>query len=365
MMRRILLGFFMALGCFAAHAQSAPLAYPPEYVVPGAQITLCGNPANGFPCTNYAVSYTDATLTTQCPQTAPVTLNGSSSCSSYSGPDGSVGFWVANGCYTYFAFDSSTNNTIGPVPFCTGSGAGGTGNTTSNNLTPGTLPLAQGPMSLGNSSATDNGSLFAYAGPSGIQVAPAACYSWAADAFLCSSSGGNVTLGTTAAGTDGNLNLNTLNAFTVAVTNQLNVTNGAEFTGNTDIDGTFTLNGNPGTLNQVFASQGPGAVPQWINQAGGTSTICTGTQAVSVTAIASGAKSALQTISCPGLLATDSTKLDFSGDPTSTVGFVPSTAGMLTIIPWPSAGQINFYEVNNTASSITPGALSVVYRGFR
>jgi hypothetical protein len=49
----------------------------------------------------------------------------------------------------------------------------------------------------------------------------------------------------------------------------------------------------------------------------------------------------------------------FNGDPTGVTGYKPTTGGMLTIIAYPSSGNVNFKVCNNTAASITPGAITL------
>jgi hypothetical protein len=49
----------------------------------------------------------------------------------------------------------------------------------------------------------------------------------------------------------------------------------------------------------------------------------------------------------------------FNGDPTSTLGYEPATTGMLTIISYPTSGNANFKVCNDTAASITPGAITL------
>jgi hypothetical protein len=43
-------------------------------------------------------------------------------------------------------------------------------------------------------------------------------------------------------------------------------------------------------------------------------------------------------------------------------GYIPLTAGMLTIVAYPTTDTVNFKVCNNTASSITPGAVTLNYR---
>jgi hypothetical protein len=88
-----------------------------------------------------------------------------------------------------------------------------------------------------------------------------------------------------------------------------------------------------------------------------TQTIASGTLALNQTAIGSGACSAAQTAAAAGVATTDTIQIGFNGDPTGTTGYIPATAGMLTIIPYPTAGNINVKVCNNSSASITPGAV--------
>jgi hypothetical protein len=98
--------------------------------------------------------------------------------------------------------------------------------------------------------------------------------------------------------------------------------------------------------------------------AGGTVsyTVATGTVALGTGAIGSGFCASAVTVSTAGILTTDVVMASFNGDPTGVLGYQPSTSGMLTIIPYPTAGAANFKVCNNTAASITPGAITLNYR---
>ena len=98
---------------------------------------------------------------------------------------------------------------------------------------------------------------------------------------------------------------------------------------------------------------------------GGTSTVASGTAALGVSAIGSGACAAAVTVSATGVAATDNIIADFNADPTSTTGYSPSTNGTLTIIKYPTANNVNFKVCNNTAASITPGAVTLNWRVVR
>lgn len=93
--------------------------------------------------------------------------------------------------------------------------------------------------------------------------------------------------------------------------------------------------------------------------------IASGTAVLGTSLIASGAKASTVTVSAPGVLATDNVMADFSVDPTSTTGYTPSASGMLTIIKFCTAGNVNFIVVNNTGASITPGAVTLDFRVVR
>ncbi len=85
------------------------------------------------------------------------------------------------------------------------------------------------------------------------------------------------------------------------------------------------------------------------------SIVCSGTLALGTTLIASPGKTSL-TMVCTGLAATDNVIASFNADPTSTTGYIPSTSGMLTLVAWPTTNTVNVDVINNTSSSITPGA---------
>lgn len=93
-------------------------------------------------------------------------------------------------------------------------------------------------------------------------------------------------------------------------------------------------------------------------------TLCSGQMTFNPSSIASGASETI-TQSCTNLATTDNIDLDFSGSPLAVTGYVPSVNGIITIIMWPSAGQINVAAVNNTASAIDPGSVTLNYRVVR
>jgi hypothetical protein len=90
-----------------------------------------------------------------------------------------------------------------------------------------------------------------------------------------------------------------------------------------------------------------------------TQTVASGAKALATGAISSGACTSAQTDTATGAATTDTLLADFNADPTSTTGYAPSSSGMLTIIKYPTSGNVNFKVCNNTSSSITPGAITL------
>lgn len=117
-----------------------------------------------------------------------------------------------------------------------------------------------------------------------------------------------------------------------------------------------------GTFGPATLLAGVLNIPQY---AGTTTTICSGTIALGTAAIPAGASAAPITATCTGLASTDTVMMDFNQSPLTIVGYQASTSGMLTIIKWPSSNTINVSVVNNTAASITPGAVTLNYRVVR
>lgn len=94
---------------------AGPGGFPQLLAVPGAKVAICNSPANGTPCTNYATTYTDVTMTTSCPNTAQIVLAGTSTCVSAADALGNFGFWIGPGTYAY-TVTLSTGQSYGPFP---------------------------------------------------------------------------------------------------------------------------------------------------------------------------------------------------------------------------------------------------------
>ncbi|HVW09830.1 MAG TPA: hypothetical protein VHC90_14675 [Bryobacteraceae bacterium] len=96
-----------------------------------------------------------------------------------------------------------------------------------------------------------------------------------------------------------------------------------------------------------------------------TQTIAAGTAALGTSTILSGACATAVTVSAAGVAATDNIMADFNADPTSITGYVPGASGMLTIIKYPAANNVNFKVCNNTSGAVTPGAVTLNWRVVR
>jgi hypothetical protein len=95
-----------------------PGAMAPVLAIGGSKIHVCGFPANAVPCTNYATTYTDVTLTTACANTAQITLPGTTQCVSSTDQQGNFGFWVFPGEYAY-TITIPSGQSYGPYPIMT------------------------------------------------------------------------------------------------------------------------------------------------------------------------------------------------------------------------------------------------------
>lgn len=93
--------------------------------------------------------------------------------------------------------------------------------------------------------------------------------------------------------------------------------------------------------------------------------VASGTSALGTGSISSGACASTVTTSATNTLTTDDFMADFNATPTGTTGYQASVNGMLTIIKYPTANNVNFAICNNTSTSITPGAVTLNWRVVR
>lgn len=136
----------------------------------------------------------------------------------------------------------------------------------------------------------------------------------------------------------------------------------------TSTTGTFTLtNGKTFAVAKSLTLDGTDGTTMTFPSVSATipRVVASGAKALATGAISSAACTTAQTDTATGTLTTDAITASFNGDPTGITGYVPLTTGMLTIIPWPTADTVNFKVCNNTASSITPGAITINWRVVR
>lgn len=127
------------------------------------------------------------------------------------------------------------------------------------------------------------------------------------------------------------------------------------------------------TANQFLTNLSAGgvfgfnAIAQADLPATSTQTVGTATLVVPVTALAGNScDAAPTTVTVTGANpATDNPSAAVIGDPTGSIGYGGGTNGGITLWPWITANTINVKRCNQTANSITPGALSLLVKALR
>ncbi len=114
--------------------------------------------------------------------------------------------------------------------------------------------------------------------------------------------------------------------------------------------------------NDTGGSITPGAITLNWRVLPASAVVASGTSVLGTSAISSAACATVVTTSASGTATTDVVWWGFNSDPTSTTGYVPATAGMLSIIAYPSSNNVNFKVCNDTSSSITPGARTLNWK---
>ena len=98
-----------------------------------------------------------------------------------------------------------------------------------------------------------------------------------------------------------------------------------------------------------------------------TQTVASGSLALATSAISSAScqtvtAGSVNSAAATGVATTDTIQFIPNGSIKAVTGYTPSTSGGLTITPYPTAGYVNFDVCNWSASSITPGAVTLNWR---
>lgn len=112
----------------------------------------------------------------------------------------------------------------------------------------------------------------------------------------------------------------------------------------------------PTLLGGIVGPAGPTGVA---GPTGPSGVVATGTSALGTSAISSAACATVVTTTATGATTSNSITYTFNADPTAVTGFSPSASGMLTIVSYPTTGNVNFKVCNNTAGTVTPGAITL------
>jgi len=133
----------------------------------------------------------------------------------------------------------------------------------------------------------------------------------------------------------------------------------------TDADLTTAAGASSAGVSKYFGTNSSSVAGFHDLPSGGSSTIYYGTSALGTSSITPGSCATVVTTTATGVATTDTINWGFNSDPTSTTGYIPSTDGMLTIISYPTAGNVNFKVCNLTNLNITPGAVILNWRIIR
>jgi hypothetical protein len=94
--------------------------------------------------------------------------------------------------------------------------------------------------------------------------------------------------------------------------------------------------------------------------------IASGIAVMGTSSISSGASASAVTVAATGVATTDVITWGFNGTPNGVTGYnAASTTGGLVITAYPTANNVNFIVSNPTASSVTPGVLTLNWRVVR
>jgi hypothetical protein len=96
-----------------------------------------------------------------------------------------------------------------------------------------------------------------------------------------------------------------------------------------------------------------------------TQTIASGTAALGTSSISTASCATVVTVTATGVASTDAITWTPNASIKAVTGYTPATTGGLTIAAYPTSGNVNFDVCNWTASSITPGAVTLNWRVVR
>lgn len=105
--------------------QQSPFPNAPRVLAtaPGSIVSLCNDNSN--PCTSLATTYTDQTMSIQCPFAKQSVSRGTSTCTNVSDTDGTFGFWVGQSATYWYKMIPPTGKIYGPYPITLQAGVGG------------------------------------------------------------------------------------------------------------------------------------------------------------------------------------------------------------------------------------------------
>lgn len=89
--------------------------------------------------------------------------------------------------------------------------------------------------------------------------------------------------------------------------------------------------------------------------------IASGIAELGIAEISDGACAAVVTVSATGVVTTDVINWSFNAPPIATTGYNPA-GGLLYIVDYPTADNVNFYVCNKSGAAITPGAVILNWR---
>lgn len=163
-----------------------------------------------------------------------------------------------------------------------------------------------------------------------------------------------------------------LNSGRILIGTASNVANAQLMSGSCTITNAGVITCPASGVTQISAGSGITLTPSPITGTGSvavssdvTRTIASGTSALGTGAISSASCATVVTTTATGTATTDTVTASFNSDPTAVTGYVPLTTGMLTIIVYPTANNVNFKVCNNTTGSITPGPITLNWRVVR